>query len=300
MAVGWAAKMFVQQLVRIMEHRGKSCFFDAASLVGEEVATCLSHAGCAAVLVCVLDDAFPSKWCLGEINNAISKEVPIITIFDQDCFRFQDVGKEAWWRKGIPAEVVQAVFARGTIHFNSHPYFVQTAEQKFEECLMTLLQSQSPLPASVVQTPQAAKVDRNDNGQDQCTRQDVGDDVLKAVAMSRAVFARETTLLSHPTPRSHPFCPSKAKQTTDPSPRSHPLHPHRAEQKVDEQMMNWLQQHFLLLDQQSSLSGRVSWTHRANFGDEDNGSWTVSLGMSFAAFIFGIFVCGIWHERASH
>merc|ERR1712118_57236 len=87
---GWAAKMFVQQLAKILQHHGISCFFDTESLIGEEVATCVDRAGSAAVLVCVLDDAFPSKWCLKEIRNAIQNHVPIISIFDQDCFRFQD------------------------------------------------------------------------------------------------------------------------------------------------------------------------------------------------------------------
>jgi len=145
---GWAARMFTQQLSRILGRRGKACFLDACSLVAQDIRTCLCHAGSVAVLVCVLDDAFPSAWCLAEIESAIRNGVPIITVFDMLSFNFKDVGKQSWQRKlvngmPIPVEVIQAVFSKGTIHFNSHPIYVDTAEKDFEDNLMRLLDTQS-------------------------------------------------------------------------------------------------------------------------------------------------------------
>lgn len=138
--------MIVQLLSRLLQRRGRSCFFDASSLVAEDVASCEKHAGAAAVLVCVLDDSFPSKWCLKEIDQAIKNGVPIVTVFDMYYFTFKDVGKDAWWKKRIPAAVTQAVFAKGTIHFNSHPDFLEQAEQRFEERLLNLWTAQFLLP----------------------------------------------------------------------------------------------------------------------------------------------------------
>lgn len=148
---GWAAKSFVHQLARLLQRLGKSCFYDAESLVGEKVVKCVHLAGSAGVLVCILDDAFPSMWCLREIVQAITHSVPIVTIYDQEQFLFKEVGKDAWLRKQIPCDIVQAVFARGSIPFNSHPFYVEGAEQKFRECLMNLLVPQHKLsfPASI-------------------------------------------------------------------------------------------------------------------------------------------------------
>lgn len=109
------------------------------SLVGKKVAACVEHAGAASVLVCVLDDAFPSKYCLAEIQEAIAKGRPIITIFDSNRFQWKDVGKPAWWSKRIPGEVIQKVFERGTVFFNSHPVYKTVAEKEFVDVMMKLL-----------------------------------------------------------------------------------------------------------------------------------------------------------------
>lgn len=140
----WAAGMFTQQLSSILQHGGKSCFYDASSLVAEDISTCLSHAGSTGVLICILDDAFPSRWCLAEIEAAIRNAVPIVTVFDMFKFNFEDVGKDGWREKlvnglPIPHGVIQKVFSKGTIYFNSHPSYVRVAEQEFQQKALRLL-----------------------------------------------------------------------------------------------------------------------------------------------------------------
>jgi len=153
---GWVARMLVLHLARILQHRGQSHFIDSESLCGSCIETCIGQAGSARVLICMLDDAFPSRWCYQEILAAIGRRVPIVTVFDQECFRFEDVGKDVWRRRNLPDEVVQAVFARGAVPFNTNPHYVGVAEKVFEETLMNLLQTQQkrPLPARVMPGPE--------------------------------------------------------------------------------------------------------------------------------------------------
>jgi hypothetical protein len=160
---GWTAFTIVQQLCRLLERCGRTCFFDAKCLPGRDVASCVKHAGSATVLVFLLDDSFPTKWCLKEIEEAIDNRVPIITVFDMYNFTFKEVGKDAWWAKRIPPAVIQAVFAKGTIHFNSHPDFAEQAEHLFEERLVKLWQEQR-LPSGP--SPRPHKIADN---KDQCS-----------------------------------------------------------------------------------------------------------------------------------
>lgn len=139
--------MFVQLLKRVIAPPGSSsptCFYDVEGLVGEEVASCVECAAAAKILVCVLDETFPTKYCLREIEAAIANNRPIITVFDGNRFLWKDVGKPAWWSKKvngihIPMEVIQKVFERGTICFNTHPDYQPAAEKRFVEVVNRLL-----------------------------------------------------------------------------------------------------------------------------------------------------------------
>lgn len=121
-----------------------TCFYDVGCLPCCEIKSCTEQAGASRVLICVLDDKFPSRWCLKEIEAAISSQVPIIPIFDQNQFKWEEVGKPAWWTKKvcgrrIPGSIVQAVFARGAIHFNGHPDYIDLAENLCVKRLLSLL-----------------------------------------------------------------------------------------------------------------------------------------------------------------
>lgn len=170
--------MFVHRLHTLLEDCGRSCFFDATSLIAEDVASCVKHAGATSVLVCILDDCFPSKWCLKEIEQAMRNGVTIITVYDMFRFTFNDVGKDEWMKKpDIPFEVTQAVFAKGAIPFNSHPDFFKQSMQLFEGRLMNLWQAQLALSL----TNKYAEAEESEDSEEEdgfvwivlpCTRQD--------------------------------------------------------------------------------------------------------------------------------
>jgi hypothetical protein len=119
----------------MLSHHGKCCFFDQHDLQGKLIQDCAEHASRAKALICVLDDAFPTPWCLEEIQAAINSATPIYTVFDMSKFLWSEVGKEAWFNKGISHSIVRKVFERGTIHFNSHASYRNTAEDAFVSAL---------------------------------------------------------------------------------------------------------------------------------------------------------------------
>lgn len=141
---GWSSTMFVRDLTRLLRRQRHSVFVDMDSLSGQEVSSCLRHARSAKVLVCVLDDAFPTRWCLEEIHAAIANEVPIVTILDMSRFLWSEVGKDTWWTKRIGGaritpDVIDRVFARATIFFNGHIDYVDQAENRVTSRLRKLL-----------------------------------------------------------------------------------------------------------------------------------------------------------------
>lgn len=136
----WSSEAFVRALGSSLRKRGMTVFFDVEALQGREIADAVRFAGTARVLICVLDDKFPTMWCLREIEKAVQNEVPIITVMDQKEFNWREVGKDMWFNKtvegeSIPRSLIDKVFKMGTIMYSSHPNYETAAEERLLQLL---------------------------------------------------------------------------------------------------------------------------------------------------------------------
>jgi hypothetical protein len=138
----WECGRFAQfQIRKPLRDLGFSVFFDVKDLQGQRIPTCEQAAAESRVLIAVLDDAFPSEWCLREMAAAKKNGVPIQTVLDTAKFTWRDAGKESWRRKRVNGQpidesLIQYAFLHGTFMYNGFPDYADLSESLFLEVLL--------------------------------------------------------------------------------------------------------------------------------------------------------------------
>merc|ERR1712185_676175 len=96
----WDCNDFVRDhLWDFCEREGIKSFYDVVHLPGGSIAKCVEVAKTVKVLMVVLDDEAPTEWMAREIEAAIEHGVLVQTIYREDLFKWDEVGKETWRQK---------------------------------------------------------------------------------------------------------------------------------------------------------------------------------------------------------
>eukprot|EP00930_Biecheleria_cincta_P097349 TRINITY_DN89073_c0_g1_i1.p1 TRINITY_DN89073_c0_g1~~TRINITY_DN89073_c0_g1_i1.p1 ORF type:complete len:538 (-),score=123.65 TRINITY_DN89073_c0_g1_i1:108-1721(-) len=130
---------FARELYQLLSKQGYTVFLDVIDLPVGTVDECVNVVKDAKVLLVILDDHFPSQWCLEEIKAALSSGRFIQCIYNEFKFDWDQVGKPAWWAKGLPYEVIAGIFAQPAISYHRHHLYEDGAIRHTLEVLYELV-----------------------------------------------------------------------------------------------------------------------------------------------------------------
>lgn len=130
---------FARELYQLLSQQGYTVFLDVIDLPEGTVDECVKVVKDAKVLLVILDDHFPSQWCLQEIKAALSSGRFIQCIYNEFKFDWDQVGKPAWWDKGLAYEVIGGIFAQTTISYHRHRCYEDGAIRHTLEVLYELV-----------------------------------------------------------------------------------------------------------------------------------------------------------------
>lgn len=139
-------KSWMREVYRHLTQHGLIVFFDEVSLPGCSISACIKEATCAKVVLAVLDDVFPTKWCQLELAGALEGGALVQTIYDTETFTWEQVGKDAWLQKDLrdigdveKIAFVNAVFSLPAIPYNRNLVFLEAAQKNMLKILERLL-----------------------------------------------------------------------------------------------------------------------------------------------------------------